>query len=141
MTALIASTLAWGYVYGPTRHGDLGWGYAGRRPLAEVAYIRAHHLEGALYNEVMTEGSFLVHELHPAVRPVMDARIDLVGGERYREYDHTHESAQALAAFLQRYDVRLALATRSGWVAPYLQRTGEWDLATQSEEHVLLTRR
>jgi hypothetical protein len=74
---------------------------------SEVDYIRQHHLEGALYNEIMTDGSFHVYAPRPAVRPVMDARVDFVGGSRYLEYDATHASTATLVAYLRRDDIPL----------------------------------
>jgi len=141
LAALVAATIVFGYPFGPERYGALGWGYAGRRPLAEVAYIRDHHLQGNLYDESLTEGSFIVHELYPAVRPVMDARIDFVGEQLYLEYEHARDSDKALLAYLQRYDARLAIVKRNGWMGPFLQRTGEWEVALQSDERILLVHR
>jgi hypothetical protein len=139
--ALLLGTLQFGYVFGPARSKALGWGYAGRRPLAEVEYIRHHGLSGNLYNEIMTDGSYIVHELYPAVRPVMDARVDLVGDERYGAYQDTRTSIRALDAYLERYDVQLAIVKRDGWMVGHLQRSGEWELLASSTERTLLRRR
>jgi hypothetical protein len=141
LAALLAATLAYGYPYGPERRGALGWGYAGHRPVAEVAYIRDHHLQGTLYDDTLTEGAYIVHELAPTVRPVMDARIDFVGQALYLEYDHARDSGQALLAYLRRYDASLAIVSRASWMGSFLLRSGEWELASESDDHVLLTRR
>jgi hypothetical protein len=138
---VLLATLQYGYAFGPQRGKDLGWGYAGRRPLAEVVYIRDHGLTGNLYNEIMTDGSFIVHELYPAVRPVMDARVDLVGDERYGEYLATRTSIRALDAYLARHDVQLAIVKRDGWMVGHLQRSGEWAILATSTERSLLRRR
>jgi len=139
--ALLVATVQYGYLLGPTRSKPLGWGYGGRRPLAEVEYIRNRGLTGNLYNEIMTDGSYVVHELYPAVRPVMDARVDLVGDERYGAYQDTRNSVRALDAYLERYDVQLAIVKRDGWMVGHLQRDGAWEILATSSERSLLRRR
>ncbi len=141
LAAIIAATIAYGYPYGPQRRAELGWGYAGRRPVAEVAYIREHHLRGTVYTEALTEGSYVMYALYPLVRPVVDARIDMLGEQRYLEYEKTHDSGAALLAYLDRYDVRLAIVFRGGRLGSFLVNTGKWTRASQSAERMLLTRR
>ncbi|MBK6531183.1 MAG: hypothetical protein IPN17_09825 [Deltaproteobacteria bacterium] len=141
VVVLVAGTLRHGYVFGPARSGALGAGYAGRRPVEEVAAIRARRLQGALYNEQMTEGSYIVHELYPTVRPVMDARVDVYGEPLYLEYEASHTSRVAFAAYMRRYDIRLALLSQGGWMGQTLRLDPGWEVVSESAERLLFRRR
>jgi hypothetical protein len=91
----------------------------------EVAFIDEHGWAGALYNELLTDGAYIVYALHPRVRPVMDAHLG--GGERaLAEYEATKASSAKLAAYLAKYDVKLALVNADGWMADLLQDDPAW---------------
>jgi hypothetical protein len=138
--AVLLTTLALGYPLGPGRSSTFGLGFAATNPYDEVAFLRREGLQGNLYNEQMTEGAFLIHELYPAVKPAMDMRLDVYGPELCAEYDATKSSAQRLSDYLDKYGFGLALVTRGGWVERSLEQSGRWRRAFSSQARSVLTR-
>jgi len=136
---LLAGTIAVGYPYGTATRGALGWGIAERMPRAEAAFIRERGWSGLLYNEVLTDGSYLLHELYPRVRPVMDAHLG--GDERfYAEYEATRSRRDLLTAYLAKYDVRLALAVPGSWIAGHFAADPRWRLALRTPQRLLFVK-
>jgi len=98
--------------YSPRSHRVLGAGFGTRLPFEEVEYLRDEGLEGVIYNEY-DDGALIIHALHPQVRPVMDARIDVYGRELYQEWHSSRETVERFFAYLDKYDVQLALLLRT----------------------------
>jgi hypothetical protein len=136
---LLVATLAVGYPFGTETRGLLGWGIAERMPRAEAAFIREQGWSGRLYNEVMTDGSYLLYALHPHVHPMIDAHLG--GDERlYAEYEATKSRRDLLTAYLAKYDIRLALAVPGSWIAGHLATDRRWRLALRTPQRMLFVR-
>jgi hypothetical protein len=136
---LLGGTIALGYPFGAATRGTLGFGIAERMPRAEAAFIRDHGWSGALYNEMLTDGSFLLHELHPRVRPVMDAHLG--GDERlYAEFEATRSRPDRLKAYLEKYDVRLALVVPESWMRRHFAGDPHWKAVLRTPQRSLFVR-
>jgi len=128
-----------GYPLGPENNAALGSGFGSRHPQAETAYIKEHGLTGVLYNERMPDGAYLIRELSPAVRPVMDMRLDVYGKELCDEYDATKSSRQQLNEYVYKYGVNLALVGSGGWIEEHFRRSlGFRQVFAGSERSVLV---
>jgi hypothetical protein len=109
---LLASTLIYGFPYGPAKHRQIGWGLGGRVPHEVVRYITEHGLEGAMFNDY-ADGAFIIYHLTPKVRPVMDSRIDVYGDNLYREYFLCRRHPVTFFRYLNKYDVSMVLLRKS----------------------------
>jgi hypothetical protein len=133
-------TVARGYVLGPQSSATLGWGFGERQPTEEAAFIAQQGLAGVLYNERMPDGAYLIRELYPSVRPVMDMRLDVYGQQLCDEYDATKSNRQALADYIAKYGVTLALVNRGGWIEDHFRRALGFRLAFAGSERSVLVR-
>jgi hypothetical protein len=109
---LLATTLIYGFPYGPGKHRMVGWGLAGRMPYEETNFIIEHGLEGNIYNDY-GDGAFLIYYLYPRIRPVMDSRIDVYGSELTREYFTSRLNPSMFFHYLNKYKVSLILLRKS----------------------------
>jgi hypothetical protein len=111
-----------GYPQGPENSATMGWGFGSRQPTAEAAYLKEQGLSGVLYNERMPDGAYLIRELYPAVRVVMDMRLDVYGAELSNEYDATKSNREALTNYIYKYGANLALVNNGNWIEDHLKR-------------------
>jgi hypothetical protein len=127
-----------GYPLGPENSSALGWGFGSRQPTAETAYIKEQGLSGVLYNERMPDGAYLIRELYPSVRVVMDMRLDVYGQQLCDEYDATKSSREGLTNYVYKYGVNLALVNSGSWLEDHFQRNlGFKKVFTGAERSVL----
>jgi hypothetical protein len=129
-----------GYPLGPENSAALGWGFGSRHPQAEAAYIKEQGLSGVLYNERMPDGAYLIRELYPAVRMVMDMRLDVYGPELSDEYDATKSSREKLNDYVAKYGVNLALVNNGGWIEEHFQRNLGFHKAFTGTDRSVLSR-
>jgi len=127
----------------PRAFRKLGWGVSPTLPFEELGVIARWRLEGVIFNEY-EDGGPIIYALHPRVRPVMDARIDVYGPELSREWTRSRNSAKRFFAYLDKYDVNLVLLAR-WWkvnrdVSEVLLSSPEWRLVYTSDERVLFAR-
>lgn len=132
--------VARGYVLGPQSSATLGWGFGERQPSEEAAFIAQQGIEGVLYNERMPDGAYLIRELFPRVRPVMDMRLDVYGQQLCDEYDATKSNRQALSDYVTKYRVTLALVNRGGWIEDHFRRTLGFRLAFAGSDRSVLVK-
>lgn len=136
---LYVGTIALGYPYGTAARGVVGWGIAEPIPRPAAALIHERGWTGVLYNELLTDGSYLLHELFPRVRPVMDAHLG--GDERlYAEYESIRSRPDLLASYLAKYDVRLALVLPGNWIAAHLAADPHWQVVSRTPQRLLFLR-
>jgi hypothetical protein len=140
VAVLVVLSLKRGYVVGPESISALGWGFGSRHPQAEAKHIKESGLSGVLYNERMPDGAYLIRELFPAVRPVMDMRLDVYGKELCDEYDATKTSRQLLSDYVGKYGVNLALVARGGWMEEHFRRSLGFRLVFAGDERSVLVR-
>jgi hypothetical protein len=129
-----------GYPLGPENNAALGWGFGSRQPAAETAYIKEQGLSGVLYNERMPDGAYLIRELYPAVRVVMDMRLDVYGPELCDEYDATKSSREGLTNYVYKYGVNLALVNSGSWLEEHFQRNLGFRKVFTGADRSVLTR-
>ena len=137
---LLGGTIAWGYPYGVGASAPLGWGIAEKMPRAEAEFLRERGWSGLIYNEVMTDGSYLLYALYPRLRPVMDAHL---GGNEalYEEYEATRSRPDLLAAYVAKYDVQVALLVPGSWISRRFARDPQWQLVERTPQRLLFARR
>ena len=125
-------------------HGGIGRGrraaVRGSQLVHDLREPDRSHYGGVLFNESLGDGAYVIHELHPAVRPVMDARVDVYGSELFIEYRSSMTSREKFDAYLDRYDANLALVYRSGSIARRLARDRDWRLVYESDSRVVFER-
>jgi hypothetical protein len=129
-----------GYPLGPENTAALGWGFGSRQPTAEAAFIKEQGLSGVLYNERMPDGAYLIRELYPAVRVVMDMRLDVYGQELCDEYDATKGSREGLTNYVYKYGVNLALVNSGSWLEEHFQRNLGFRKVFSGAERSVLSR-
>jgi hypothetical protein len=105
---------------------QLGWtpssmGY----PSGAVAYVRAHHLHGNLFNEYGW-GGYLIYNLYPDWRVFIDGRADVYGNAFGERYDQVVTLGQGWREVLDAYDVRVVLIPRTSPLADALASDRDW---------------
>lgn len=139
--ALLFAAVQFGFAHGPSRLRPTGIGYGGSMPYAEVARMKELGLEGVVFNE-LADGALLIHELGPAVKPVMDARVDVYGRELYEEYRASRETPPAFLAYVERHRVELVFVyTQRELMAAFLTQHPDWEPVFRTGTHVLFARR
>lgn len=139
--ALLFIAVQFGYAHGPDRLRPTGSGYAGGLPYDEVARMRELGLRGVVFNE-LADGALLIYELGPALKPVMDARLDVYGEELYGEYRASRETPQAFLAYLERHAVDYVfLYSQRVAMGVLLEQRPEWERVFQTPTRFLFARR
>jgi hypothetical protein len=140
--ALVAVGATHGYSFSSWVNRPLGLGVASSLPLAEVALLKSAGAKGAIFNDRSAGGVISFH-LAPHVRPVIDARSDAQGTERWAEYQRARQSRDAFLAYLDRYDVKFVLLHVDAPNVPMLRTLGahpNWTLAHDSPNYGLYVR-
>lgn len=111
---------------GATSHLQLGRepGAAGY-PAGAVAYLRAQHLRGNLYNDYAW-GGYLIYELYPDRRVFVDGRADVYGDAFVTEARAVEKVRPDWRQILDRYDVQLALTGKDSALAGALRADPGW---------------
>lgn len=138
---LILTAVAHGYTMGKQVR-PLGWGYGDTLPHQETAWMKKAGLGGVLFNDLMIDGDLVIHDLGPAVRPVMDARVDVYGEELYLEWRECRRSEASFIAYLDKYGVNLALLSRQALpLIKTLNRLPSWQLVFATDSRVVFRKR
>lgn len=139
-TLLIANCFSYGYAHSAREHRPMfGWGYGGDMPYNEVALLKKLNVRGVIYNEY-SDGSLIINQLAPTIKPVLDSRIDLYPLDFVAEYDQAYVNPALFAQFVQRRHVDVVMLYRHR-VAPailaQLAAAPDWQLLSSSESRVL----
>ena len=139
---MLATSFGPASFYSPRSLRSLGFGYAPEHPFEEVAYIQRREFEGVIYNEYR-DGGLIIYALYPAIRPVMDPRIDIYGADLYREWLRSKTARWRFERYLKKYDVGLVLL----WTQPenrqlleLLRRDRAWRLEKRFPNRALFRR-
>lgn len=124
------------------RAPELGVRYAPALPFEEVAMLRQEGLRGCVFVDY-EDGGFVLAQLAPELRPVIDGRIDVYGEQRLREYIDAHDDRRSLEAYLDRHECVAALLrrepqNRAAYAA--LASSNEWRLASDGARRALFIR-
>lgn len=124
--ALIASVMA--IVVPAERRSTLQLGRepgAANYPVGAVEYLRAHGLEGNLFNEYVW-GGYLIYQLYPERQVFIDGRADVYGDAFIEKYMAVQRLRPNWREVLDEHDVRLALVAKDGPLASALSIDGDW---------------
>ena len=124
------------------RGPEIGVRYSPALPFEEVAVLRNEGLQGCVFVD-LEDGGFVLAQLAPVLRPVIDGRIDVYGEERLREYFEAHADRRALEAYLDRHRCVAVLLRREplNRVAfDALLSSTDWRLAHDGERRALFLR-
>ncbi|MEW5802231.1 MAG: tetratricopeptide repeat protein [bacterium] len=140
---LTAMTFQYGYFYRKGSRKAFGLGVASNMPVEAVRYIKKNHIKGNCFNPY-TYGTYIVHELYPETRVVMDSR-DLPYGENlYLEHQRAMVSVQAFDELFHKYHIDYIILNyqQDNLIDhfKYLQKTGEWVLVYFDDRNVVYIR-
>jgi len=126
---LTAMTFKYGYFYRQGSRKPFGLGVASNMPIEAVKYIKRNHIIGNCFNPY-TYGTYIIHELYPDTRVVMDSR-DLPYGEGlYLEHQDAMMRVDAFDALFHKYHIDFILLNYQQDDLldhfKYLKKTGEW---------------
>ncbi len=137
---LIFTAVAHGFTLGKQKRA-LGWGYGTVLPHQETAWIKKKGLSGVLFNDQMNDGDLVIHDLGPAIRPVMDARVDVYGEKLYLEWRECKRSEASFIAYLDKHSVNLALLSRQAIpLIKVLERRKNWQLIFATDRRFVFRR-
>lgn len=110
---LLCNCAVYGYAHSTREHRPLpGFGYGGDMPYNEVALLQKLGIKGTIYNEY-SDGSLIINRLWPAIRPVLDSRIDLYPLDLVNDYDTAYTNPQAFAQYLKKRNVNVVMLYRN----------------------------
>jgi hypothetical protein len=126
---ILVSTLVYGFPYDKTNHRPIGWGFGGKLPYKTVNFLAQKGFAGNIYNNY-ADGAYILHHLHPRIRPVMDSRIDLYGSELSHEYFSSRDDPVKFFRYLNKYNVSLILLMQTKKNIPVIQLLSQLPAAT-----------
>ena len=114
--------------------------FGGTHPCGAMAFLRAHHLAGHVYNPLWW-GSYLTWELYPAIRVSMDGRnISLFRDEMVKEnLEFYSDRCTSLEAPLQ-YDTDFLLIPTNQQVLTAILDDDRWRQIYRDDDSVLFAR-
>ncbi|MCL6582935.1 MAG: tetratricopeptide repeat protein [bacterium] len=140
---LTAMTFRYGYFYRSGSRKPFGLGVASNMPIEAVRYVKENHIKGNCFNPY-TYGTYIIHELYPETRVVMDSR-DLPYGERlYLEHQEAMVDVNAFKQMFQKYHIDYIILNyqqddlREHF--KYLHQNGEWVLVYFDDRNVVYIR-
>lgn len=144
-TLLLANCFIYGYAHSAREHRPMfGWGYGGDMPYGEVALLKKLNVRGTMYNEY-SDGSLVINQLWPNIKPVLDSRIDLYPLDFVAEYDSAYVNPKLFAPFLQRHHVDIVMLYKHRVppaVLSFMAAAPDWRIISNSDSRVLyVTRR
>ncbi|MEW6381671.1 MAG: hypothetical protein AB1611_19000 [bacterium] len=140
---LTGMTFQYGYFYRRGSRKPFGLGVASNMPVEAIRYVKENHIKGNCFNPY-TYGTYIIHELYPETRVVMDSR-DLPYGERlYLEHQNAMLSVKDFQALFQKYHIDyIVLNYQQDDLVEhfkYLKKTGEWVLVYFDDRNVVYIR-
>ncbi|MDX2020199.1 MAG: hypothetical protein SF187_08155 [Deltaproteobacteria bacterium] len=142
LCVLITGTASYGYAFNALQHRSFGTGFAGDLPYAHVNYMRQHKFHGVVFNDY-DSGGLISYSLYPAVRPVIDSRIEVFGAKIFEDYDHAFDDQTAFETYTRKHDVDfvlLAITPRTSLLLAGLSTSGHWQLLLDAAGYALLKR-
>jgi hypothetical protein len=85
--------------------------FSAETPVAAAEYLRAHPIEGRLFNE-MGYGSYLDWALYPTAQVFVDPRVELYPLAIWQDYLAIRDARDYNALLIDKYDVRRVLLDR-----------------------------
>jgi hypothetical protein len=141
---LLTNCFTYGYAHSAREHRPMfGWGYGGDMPYQEVALLKRLGVRGIIYNEY-SDGSLIINQLTPAIKPVLDSRIDLYPLDFVAEYDASYLDPKRFVHFLGQRHVEIVMLYKHRVPAAILQQlkiASDWRLLSESESRVLYVTR
>jgi hypothetical protein len=123
---------------------DLGIGYDRTRPQVAAEILRARQAR-VVFCEY-EDGGFLIDQLRPEVKVVIDGRIDVYGAERVAAYRRANEDMAAFDTYVALHQID-AVLLRVGVGVPNVKlfrhltaSPQTWKLVDDGERHVLFLR-
>ena len=113
---------------------------ATRQPVAAVAYLKTHPLEGHMFNQFVW-GGYLLHELWPTQRVFIDGQTDFYGDAVTQEYLDVEAVKPDWRDVLDRHDVQWIIYASDSPLEQILIASGEWDAVYRDSVAVIFTRR
>lgn len=137
---LFTNCVIYGYAHSAREHRPLpGWGYGGDMPYHEVALLKRLGIKGTIFNEY-SDGSLIINQLVPDIRPVLDSRIDLYPLELVEDYDRAYAIPELFARYIQKNHVNIVLLYRhrsSPRVIQWLDNNPNWRRISTNEGRIL----
>ena len=113
LTLLFSNVALYGFAHSAREHRPmLGWGFGGDMPYEETQLIKKLGLKGVIFNEY-SDGSLIIHDLFPEIRPVLDSRIDLFPLETVMDYDRAYMTPDYFPQYLEKYHVNIVLVYKN----------------------------
>lgn len=126
---LIGNCVVYGYAHSVREHRPLpGWGYGGDMPYQEVGLLKKLKVRGTIYNEY-SDGSLIINQLWPDIRPVLDSRIDLYPIDLVNDYDTAYVNPEAFAAYIKKRNVNIVMMYRNRaqpGIVQFLETHPQW---------------
>ncbi|HEX8969736.1 MAG TPA: hypothetical protein VF937_17770, partial [Chloroflexota bacterium] len=94
-------------------------------PVGGVAYLRAHHLDGNMFNQYEW-GGYLIDQLYPEYHVFMDGRPDVYGDALVEQYVAIDGAQPGWRQALDERNIRFVLVRRDGPLAAALAGDGGW---------------
>jgi hypothetical protein len=109
------------------------------QPVAAVAYLKAHPVQGHMFNNFIW-GGYLLHELWPTQRVFIDGQTDFYGEALTQEYLDVADVKPDWRDVLDRYDVQWIIYPSDSALEQVLIASGNWDTVYRDSVAVVLTR-
>jgi hypothetical protein len=135
LLALSAYATTSGWPYAPNYSKQPGLGVDRRFPEGAVRYVRENGLSGRVFNTYYN-GAYLIHELYPETRVLVDSRMDVYGSERLETYDRALADPVAAGRIITAYRIDYAIidytfpptGERDQGIFAYLGSQPDWAL-------------
>jgi len=140
---LTAMTFKYGYFYREGSRKPFGLGVASNMPVDAVNYVKQNHIKGNCFNPY-TYGTYIIHELYPETRVVMDSRDLPYGESLYLEHQEAMMRVENFEALFHKYHIDyIVLNYQQDDLLEhfkYLKDTGEWVLVYFDDRNVVYVR-
>ena len=109
-------------------------------PAGGVEYLRAHDLQGNLFNEYHW-GGYVIERLYPRQRVFIDGRADPYGDDLIQRYRLASHAGPGWRQTLRDYDIRLVLIDKNSPLAVALHDDAGWEEVYTGKVERLFVRR
>lgn len=142
LVVLVASTAHDGFAFTSRTHAVTGVGFGGEQPYEEVDELSRIGARGVILND-FSSGALIIYRLYPALRPVIDARIDLYSPEVLAEYGRAIVDPEAFEAYAAKYGISSVLLLRGPEqraIVAWLEQQPGWTLQLVTTRRVLFVK-